>query len=164
MGNESVFEDLTFNVDATDDATVDITLPSFGNPPMQVPQINVSDVKVSGSDGTYTLATTEFSGTTDSGRAVSGTIEGSYADQVLTIRFNLQYGAMPMPMICTFSAPKKTSMTGSLKTALLSAVGLLFPLTGLADTYVGKVLDENGSPLPGRSQNRRPRTARHHLC
>ncbi len=58
MGNESVFEDLTFNVDATDDATVDITLPSFGNPPMQVPQINVSDVKVSGSDGTYTLATT----------------------------------------------------------------------------------------------------------
>ena len=106
MGNESVFEDLTFNVDATADATVDITLPSFGNPPMQVPQINVSDVKVSGSDGTYTLATTEFSGTTDSGRAVSGTIEGSYADEVLTIRFNLQYGAMPMPMICTFSAPK----------------------------------------------------------
>ena len=58
MGNESVFEDLTFNVDATDDATVDITLPSFGNPPMQVPQINVSDVKVSGSDGTYTLVVT----------------------------------------------------------------------------------------------------------
>ena len=40
-------------------------------------------------------------------------------------------------------------MTGSLKPALLSAVGLLFPLTGLADTYVGKVLDETGSPLTG---------------
>lgn len=106
MGDESVFENLTFEVNATDDATVEITLPSFGNPPMQVPQIIVPDVKVSGSDGTYTLATTTFSGTTDSGRAVSGTIEGGYTDDVLTVRFNLQYGAMPMPMICAFSAPK----------------------------------------------------------
>lgn len=106
MGDESTFEDVTFTLTAVDDATVKMTIPSFGNPPMQVPEITVEDIKVSGSDGTYTLASTEFSGETATGKAFSGTAQGSYVSNTLTIQFNLQYGAMPMPMICTFSAPK----------------------------------------------------------
>ena len=40
-------------------------------------------------------------------------------------------------------------MTGSLRYILIYAVGLLSPLTALADAFAGKVLDETGSPLPG---------------
>lgn len=107
MGSESVFEDVTFDVTATDDAAVSVAIPSFGNPPMRVPEIAVAGVKVSGTDGTYSLAATEFSGTTPDGKAYSGVMQGDFAGNTITIKFSLQYGAMPMPMICTFSAPRK---------------------------------------------------------
>ena len=104
MGSESVFEDLTVDVAAVDDVTVSVAVSAFGNPPMQVSPILITGVKVSGSDGTYSLASTQFSGTNEAGKAYSGTLQGDFADDVLTLRMNLQYGAMPMPMICTFSA------------------------------------------------------------
>lgn len=106
MGSEDIFEDMTFTVAATDDANVTVTIPSFGNPPMQLPQIDVPGVKVSGKDGSYELAATEFSGTTETGKAYSGTLQGDFANNTITIKFNLQYGAMPVPMICTFTAAK----------------------------------------------------------
>lgn len=107
MGSESVFENVTFTLTATDDATLAIEISSFGEAPMQVPGISINNVAVSGIDGTYTLAATEFSGKTEAGKAYSGTIQGSFADNTLTVKFNLQYGAMPMPMICSFSSVKK---------------------------------------------------------
>ncbi|MCM1490265.1 MAG: calycin-like domain-containing protein [Muribaculum sp.] len=107
MGQESTFEDMTFNVTSTDDSTVSIEISSFGQPPMQVPAITVTDVKVVGSDGKYTLASTSFNGEMSNGKTYSGTLDGSYASDQITLRFNLQYGAMPMPMICSFTAPKQ---------------------------------------------------------
>ena len=107
MGSESTFEDMTFTVTATDDATVSVAIPSFGNPPMQVPQVTVAGVRVSGEEGSYTLATTEFNGTTDGGKTYSGTLQGSAAEKAVTIEFSLQYGAMPMPMICRFTSSAK---------------------------------------------------------
>ncbi len=107
MGSESTFEDMTFTVSATDDATASIAVSDFGNPPMKVPGFTIEGVKVSGEDGEYTLAPTEFSGTTDGGKNFSGTAQGSYSGSTLTVKFSLNYGAMPMPMICTFSAPKE---------------------------------------------------------
>lgn len=107
MGSESTFEDMTFAVTATDDVTASITIPTFGNPPMQVPEITITGIKVSGEDGTYTLAPTEFSGVTESGKNYSGTTKGSFANGTLDVQFSLQYGAMPMPMICSFSAVKE---------------------------------------------------------
>lgn len=107
MGQESVFEAMTFTVTTTDDATVAITVPTFGNPPMKVPEITVNGVKVSGTDGNYTLAPTEFNGTTADGKAYSGTIKGKLAESKLSLDYSLRYGAMPMPMICSFSAHKK---------------------------------------------------------
>lgn len=106
MGQESTFENMTFTLTAIDDATVKITISEFGNPPMKVSSISIDGVKVSGADGNYTLAATDFKGET-SGKAYSGTAQGSFANNQLTIKFNLQYGAMPMPMICSFTAPKK---------------------------------------------------------
>lgn len=106
MGQESTFENMTFTITATDDATVKITISEFGNPPMKVPEITIEGVKVSGTDGSYTLATTSFKGDAN-GRAYSGEAQGSFANNQLTVKFNLQYGAMPMPMICSFTAPKK---------------------------------------------------------
>lgn len=107
MGNESVFDDLTFEVEATDDATVSVTIPSFGEPPMKMPSMTVSGVAVSGTDGSYTLSSTEFKGTTANGKSYSGTLTGNSENGTLTLRFNLNYGAMPMPLICTFTADKK---------------------------------------------------------
>lgn len=107
MGSESAFEDMTFTVTATDDATVSIAIPCFGNPPMQVPQMTVAGVKVSGEDGSYALASTEFNGTTDGDKTYSGTLHGTAADKAVTIEFSLQYGAMPMPMICRFTSSAK---------------------------------------------------------
>lgn len=105
-GSESVFEDIDFNVVATDDASVDITVDSFGNPPMQIPEFTITGVVVSGTDGIYALAPTEFRGTTADGRAFSGTTRGAYENGILSVDVSLQYGAMPMPLICSFSAPK----------------------------------------------------------
>lgn len=107
MGTEQIFENLTFTVTAKDEATVTVDMPPFGEPPMQMPAISVSNVKVAGSDGTYALATTNFDGTSETGRAYSGTLGGKFADGIITIQFQLHYGAMPMPMICTFVAAKK---------------------------------------------------------
>ncbi len=106
MGSEDTFDDMTFTLTATDDATIDMTVPSFGNPPMQVPGFTITDMKVTGTDGTYTIAPTTFEGTTDTGRTYSGQATGTYTDDILTVNFSLTYGAMPMPMICTFTAPK----------------------------------------------------------
>lgn len=107
MGRELTFEDITLTIVAVDDATVNVTISSFGEPPMQVSEIQVPGVKATGTDGKYSLAATEFSGTTDSGKAYSGTIQGTFENDELTIKFNLQYGAMPMPMICYFKTSKK---------------------------------------------------------
>lgn len=106
MGSEDVFENMTFTVTAVSDSKVDIEISSFGEPPMQVPGFTVSDVSVSGTDGNYTLDSTDFEGDLPNGRKYSGVLQGSFADNRLDVRFNLQYGAMPMPMICSFSSLK----------------------------------------------------------
>lgn len=107
MGSESVFENVTYTLVATSDNKVDVQISAFGNPPMQVPAFTIKDVEVSGTNGKYTLAETKFSGTTDAGKAYSGTLAGTVADNTLTANMSLQYGAMPMPMICSFTATKK---------------------------------------------------------
>lgn len=107
MGEASVFEAKTFTVEAVDDATVNVTIPSFGNPPMQLPEIQVEGVAVSGTNGTYKLAETAIDVTTESGKKCTGTLGGEFADNTLRINFTLQYGNMPMPMVCSFSAPKE---------------------------------------------------------
>lgn len=106
MGQESTFEDMTFTLTATGDATCDIEISTFGNPPMQVPAITIKDVKVSGTEGNYTLATTSFEGDLENGKKYSGTIEGTSLDGIIALKFTLNYGAMPMPMVCSFTAPK----------------------------------------------------------
>lgn len=105
-GSESVFENLTFKINATDDATVDVVIPSFGNPPMQLPEMTLSGIKVSGTDGTYTLAQTQINTTGANGKAITGNIKGSFMNNTLTLNFTLKYGAMPFDIICTFTAPR----------------------------------------------------------
>ncbi len=106
MGTDSEFENVTVSIVEKDDATVDVKIGSFGNPPMQVPAFTVENVKVTGEDGNYTIANTNFEGTTENGKKYSGVLTGSYAGNKLSIKFNLQYGAMPMPMINTFVSVK----------------------------------------------------------
>ncbi|MGM9805521.1 MAG: calycin-like domain-containing protein [Candidatus Aphodosoma sp.] len=107
MGSESVFEDVTFTLEAVSGTEVRVSVSSFGNPPMQVPGFSVGSVKVTGSDGRYVLAATEFSGENSEGKTYSGTIQGSFEAGLLTVGLSLQYGAMPMPLICTFKASRQ---------------------------------------------------------
>lgn len=46
MGSASTFENLTFSIEATDDATVAVTLPAFGEAPMAMPSLAITGVKV----------------------------------------------------------------------------------------------------------------------
>lgn len=107
MGSEEEYENMSYVITATDDATVSIILPGFGTPPMQLPEMTVTGLKVSGKDGVYTIAATEFSGTSDQGKVYSGAIRGSFENNTLTLDYSLQYGAMPMSMYFSFSAPKE---------------------------------------------------------
>ena len=106
MGQDTEFKDVTVSITAKDDATVDVKIGSFGNPPMQVPSFTIENVTITGEDGNYTFTSKEFSGTTENGKKYSGVLTGGYAGNKISLKFNLQYGAMPMPMINTYEASK----------------------------------------------------------
>lgn len=107
MGSASTFENVAFNVTATDDATVNVTLPAFGEAPMAMPSITVKGIKVTESNETAVLAETQVSGQTEQGKKYTVTFSGNVTDKMLDVKFNLQYGAMPMPMICSSKATKQ---------------------------------------------------------
>lgn len=107
MGSASTFNDVTFTVTATDDATVNITLPAFGEAPMAMPSITVQGVKVTENNGIAVLAETQVTGQTEQGKNYTVTFSGNVSGKILDIKFNLQYGAMPMPMICSSKATKQ---------------------------------------------------------
>lgn len=106
MGQESIFENMTFTVTATDDATVEVAISEFGEAPMAVPAITVEGVKVTGVDGIYVLAETTANGTTSDGKAYTIVLKGGFANNTISVDFSLKYGAMPMAMICAFSSAK----------------------------------------------------------
>ncbi len=107
MNSDSKFENETVTIKSVSDDKVNITIGQFGKAPMAVPEFTVEDVTVTGENGTYEIAAKDFSGTTESGKAYSGVLTGSFSNNTLQIKFNLKYGAMPMPMINTFNAQKK---------------------------------------------------------
>jgi hypothetical protein len=105
---ESKFENVTVTIVEKSESTVDIKIGSYGNPPMQVPSLTIENVTVTGQDGTYNIANTEFEGTAENGKKYSGVLTGGYTGNKLTLKFNLHYGAMPMAMINTFESAKNT--------------------------------------------------------
>lgn len=107
MGQTDVFEDKTIVITATSDNEVNVTLDSFGEAPMALPSITVTGLKVKGNDGIYSVDATQFSGTTDAGKNYSGTIKVAYTNGVVKVDFQLQYGNMPMAMVCSFTSDSK---------------------------------------------------------
>ena len=97
----------TFTITANDDTSVKIVISPFGDPPMRISELLVPAVKVSGSEGVYSLAETVYNGETGDGKTYKITLAGGVGDNTLTVRFELYYGAMPMPMNCTFTARKE---------------------------------------------------------
>lgn len=106
MGQVSDYEDLTFTVTATSDSKVSIQLPAFGEAPMDLPSITAEDLEVTETDDTYTITQKEIKGTTSNGKEYTLIIAGSCRNSTLTLNYNLQYGKMPMPLICSVTAPK----------------------------------------------------------
>lgn len=106
MGSVDTFENMSFRIVATDDATVTVTLPAFGNVPMAMPSITLEGVKVSETNGIVTIKETEANGMTDTGKKYTVTLMGTVQGNVLNIKLNLLYGSMPMPIICSSTASK----------------------------------------------------------
>ena len=46
MGQDTEFKDVTVSITAKDDATVDVKIGCFGNPPMQVPSFTIENVSI----------------------------------------------------------------------------------------------------------------------
>ena len=109
MNTDFEFEDMAIEVVSTDASTVEISIPSCGPEIMHMalPELHIQGVKVSGKDGVYTLASTEFSETTEDGKTYSGNIAGSCKGNELTINYNLNYGSMPMPLVFSYTGVKK---------------------------------------------------------
>lgn len=108
LNTELKYENLSVKLKATDDATIVVTIPSFGgNGHNTLSSFDIAAVEVSGNDGIYKIATTKFSGTNDAGQAYSGTLQGDMAEGILTLEFVLHIGAMPMPMTCKFISTGK---------------------------------------------------------
>lgn len=103
MGSDLNFENVDVVIAAADESHVEITIASFGNPPMVLPEINIKNVSVAQSGESYALAETEFSGCSPDGKNYSGTIQGSFHNG-LTLNMELHYGSMPYPMICKYNA------------------------------------------------------------
>lgn len=106
MGTDLTFENVEMRIVAADDSHVNITVASFGNPPMTLPEINIRNLTVTGSEGNYALAETQFSSTSPDGKKYSGTIRGTYNGS-LVLNMELSYGAMPMPLACRYEGTKK---------------------------------------------------------
>ena len=84
MGSSSIFENKTFTINATDESTVSVVLPAFGEAPMALPSITLTGVKVTEANGVVTLATTEVSGQTDAGKSYTCTFSGDIPILALT--------------------------------------------------------------------------------
>lgn len=110
MGQASTYEDVTVNVTKVSDGVVSIALPSFGSGAMTLPVITLRGVKVSGSATTATIAEQEIKGTvvnaSGAEKEYTCTIAGTYNAGHLTLNYSLQYGSMPMAMVCSFAADK----------------------------------------------------------
>lgn len=107
MGQASDYADMTFTVTATSDTNVSIQLPAFGEAPMALPSITAEGLEVTEADGVYTIKQKEIQGTLSNGKEYTLIIAGSCQNSALTLNYNLQYGKMPMPMICSVTAAPK---------------------------------------------------------
>lgn len=110
MGETDTYEDVTFSVTAASETTVNITLPAVGSGMMALPSITLQGVKVS-SGSPISIPEQQMSGTIVNASGVEKsytcTIGGSYTNGKLTLNYSLQYGNMPMAMICAFTGTKK---------------------------------------------------------
>ena len=108
MGQASPYDNVTMKIEAVDDATVKVTLPACGEGMMALPPLEVSGVKVSGSNGAYTFSQESYTGTVkDAEKNYTVTLQGTLKDNTLTVSYSVQYGKMPMPMIAKFVCTKK---------------------------------------------------------
>ena len=109
MGQASTFDNLTMKIEAVDDATVKVTLPACDKGMMPLPALEVPAVKVTGSNGAYAFSQENYAGTVTVNGAekkYTVTLQGTFKDNTLTVKYSVQYGKMPMPMIGKFVCKK----------------------------------------------------------
>lgn len=109
MGQTTTYENVEAKVEKVDANTINVMLPAAGEGAMALPALPVNAIKVSGADGTYTFAVEAYKGTVvvnDATKEYTVTLQGTFANNQLTLNYQLQYGNMPMAMIGRFVATK----------------------------------------------------------
>lgn len=109
MGETSTTEGAVLKIEAENDNTVKVTLPSSGSGMMALPALEVPAVAVSGSNGSYTFEKKDYKGTvTVNGteKKYTVTLQGTFKNNTLTVNYSLQYGKMPAAMVGKYVANK----------------------------------------------------------
>ena len=106
--SESTSSNMTFKIEKVDDNHVNVILPAFGEAPMALPSITVTNLLVTGSNGSFSIPESTFDQTLESGKSISSTaIKATFANGKMHIEFAMKYGSMPFVMYCTSDATKK---------------------------------------------------------
>ena len=110
MGETSTYENAEIKLEKVDDNTINVVLPAAGEGMMALPSLTIPALKVSGANGSYSFAVESYKGSVEVNGATKEftvTMQGAFANNQLTLNYQLQYGKMPMPMIGKFVASKK---------------------------------------------------------
>lgn len=96
---------LTYKVEAVSDNEINLVISTFGNPPMQIPEVKVKTT-VAGKDGEFVIPESVVEGVLEGGKKFTVTLRGSIKGKEAAIDFSLTYGNMPFPIICSFKGSK----------------------------------------------------------
>lgn len=102
------YENYTYTLTATSTDEVSIKIPQHsmtGVATMVIPEITVTGVKVTGSNGVYTLARTENTQEVG-GMNFKTVLQGTIKNGALELETAMTPGAMPFPIIGTFTGSK----------------------------------------------------------
>lgn len=104
-GKTSTTDAQTFKIEAVDDATIKVILPECGSGHMTIPALELPAAKITGSNGAYAFALESFTVTLN-GKVYTGTLQGTFKDNTLTVNYTIQPKGMPMSIIFKFVSKK----------------------------------------------------------
>ena len=97
--------DASVQIVANEDGSINIVLPQAGAGQMSMPGFTVANVAVSGEEGNYTIAETAIDQKVGE-MQFKGSIAGSVKTNVLSLKYSVQPGAMPMAINFEFNGTK----------------------------------------------------------
>jgi len=112
MGEVSSDTTTTYSFAKATDLTVDMTIPGFGMGAMTIPSFPVKEIPLTKGEKAITGKLDSYSGTVTDGKGQEkaytvNNIVVAFDGETVAVTYELKYGAMPMPMMTTFTGTKK---------------------------------------------------------